>query len=224
MSWIVSKNKHLNKESIFDNFVLISTPKCGGMSLEKYLEENKFQLNRPEKPNLLGHYTFLDTYFKIKNSSFNSLNKYLIPYRNPYEWRKSWYKYIKTNPNGSGMPTLYNLFNNISFSDYVELLVSGEYKKFGTIENLPFIPRNNYITNMISKNIEINDVKIYLFDMSKGFKKLFQNHFYIDIDEINKINTTSDVDDYTLSDNLLEKLNLFDTLETSNQNVYINLN
>ena len=70
------------------------------------------------------------------------------------------------------MPTLYNLFNNISFSDYVELLVSGEYKKFGTIENLPFIPRNNYITNMISKNIEINDVKIYLFDMSKGFKKI----------------------------------------------------
>ena len=223
MSWIVNKKNFLKKESVFNEFILISTPKCGGMSLEKYLENNKFKLDRPEKPNLLGHYTFLDTYLKIKNSKFHHINKYLIPYRNPYDWRKSFYKYVKSNPSGSGMPSMSYLFSNISFSNYIELLISGEYKKFGTIENLAMIPRNNYITNVISKNRQINDVKIYLYDMSEGFQKLFRNHFCIELDEKNKINTTSDVDNYNLSDDLLKKLNAFDAMDTSNNDVYIDL-
>ena len=34
MSWIVKKRNVFFKKNKFDEFILISTPKCGGMSLE----------------------------------------------------------------------------------------------------------------------------------------------------------------------------------------------
>jgi len=215
MSWIVKKKNVFFKKNKFDEFILISTPKCGGMSLEKYLSNSGYSLSRPQKPNLTGHYTFLDTYSKIESSKYKYITKYLIPYRDSYEWRKSFYKYVKSKPNESGMTTISYLFNQITFSQYVELLISGKYNNFGTIENLAFIPRNNYISNVLNENLKIDDVEIYLYNMSNGFKNLFTNHFECNLDETEIVNSTEDIETYLISDELLSKLNKFDEIKSS---------
>ena len=46
MSWIVKKRNVFFKKNKFDEFILISTPKCGGMSLEKYLSNSGYSLSR----------------------------------------------------------------------------------------------------------------------------------------------------------------------------------
>ena len=62
------------------------------------------------------------------------------------------------------MTTISYLFNQITFSQYVELLISGKYNNFGTIENLIYT-RNNYVSNVLNENIKIDNVEIYLYNM-----------------------------------------------------------
>ena len=49
--------------------------------IRKYLSNSGYSLSRPQKLNLTGHFTFLDTYSKIENSKYKYITKYLIPYR-----------------------------------------------------------------------------------------------------------------------------------------------
>lgn len=224
MSWIVSKDKLIRKKNGFDKFVLISTPKCGGMSLEKYLLENNFKLSRPKDLNLVGHFTFIDTYLKLQNTKYEKINNYLIPYRNSIEWRKSFYKYVKKNPSESGMPTVSSLFNKITFQDYIEMLVSNKFIRINTIENLAFIPMRNYISNFHPPFNEITNIVINLYNMSNGFSQLFKEYLDIELDESEIINSTQDSENYELNKQLLENLQEFDCIDDLNKNIYNFLN
>tara|TARA_B100001250_G_scaffold169750_1_gene146211 strand:+ start:44185 stop:44877 length:693 start_codon:yes stop_codon:yes gene_type:complete len=218
MSWIVKKTeqkdlfKKNKSENIFDEFILISTPKCGGYSIEKILKENKYQLTRPEGLLMVGHYTFLDTYYRTFNSEYSDIKNFLIPIREPISWRRSFYNYVKTNPKESGCYWASQLFNTISFEEYIELLVDQGFNDFPTIDMLPFISMGSYITNVNLKTEPINDITIYLYDMTKGFYELFKNHFNIELkDEVTE-NISYYEEELEISKSLKEELYKFDNI------------
>lgn len=223
MSWIVNnKNKNVKSSDteIFDDFILISTPKCGGYSIEEILEKNNFLLSRPTPVALTGHFTFLDTYHRISKSEFSYINNYLIPVREPVSWRRSFYNYVKHKPQESGQYFASELFNSISFEEYIEILTDKDAKQIPTIDNLPFLSRGSYVTNRTLGDEIIKNVSIYIYDMTNGFSNLLNNHFDIKIDNEVTNNSTSYKEDLKLSEELVDRLNLFDDLSKFNSEDY----
>ena len=221
MSWIVNnKNVKSSNRKKFDDFILISTPKCGGYSIEEILKENNFLLSRPAPVALTGHFTFLDTYHRISKSEFSHINNYIIPVREPVSWRRSFYNYVKYKPQESGQYFASELFNSISFEEYIEILIDKDTKQIPTIDNLPFISRGSYVTNRTLGDEIIKNVSIYIYDMTNGFSKLLNNHFDIKIDNEVTNNSTSYKEDLKLSEKLVDRLNLFDDISKFNSEDY----
>lgn len=225
MSWIVTKksnNRKLKTENKkkFDEFILISTPKCGGYSIEEILTKNDFLLSRPQSVDLLGHFTLLDTYHRIAKSEFSHIKNYLIPVREPVSWRKSFYNYVKNKAQDSGQYYASELFKLISFQEYIEMLISEERKQIPSIDTLPFISRGSYVTNKTIDDKIIKNINIYIYDMTQGFSSLFKNHFDIDLDDEVTNNSTSYSEDLKLSDEQTERLNLFDDISEFNTEEY----
>ena len=223
MSWIVNnKNKNVKSSNKvkFDDFILISTPKCGGYSIEEILKKNNFLLSRPTQASLTGHFTFLDTYHRISKSEFSHINNYLIPVREPVSWRRSFYNYVKHKPQESGQYFASELFNSISFEEYIEILIDKDDKQIPTIDNLPFISRGSYVTNRTLGDEIIKNVSIYIYDMTNGFSNLFNNHFDIELDNEVTNNSTSYKEDLELSKELVDRLNLFDDISKFNSEEY----
>jgi hypothetical protein len=221
MSWIVNnKNVKSSNREKFDDFILISTPKCGGYSIEEILQKNNFLLSRPTSVALTGHFTFLDTYHRISTSEFSHINNYLIPVREPVSWRRSFYNYVKYKPQESGQYFASELFNSISFEEYIEILIDKDTKQIPTIDNLPFISRGSYVTNRTLGDEIIKNVSIYIYDMTNGFSNLLNNHFDIKIDNEVINNSTSYKEDLKLSEKLVNRLNLFDDISKFNSEDY----
>jgi hypothetical protein len=181
MSWIVKNQSKLNHPDFPDEFVLISMPKSGGYSIEKLFETNGYKLSRPKGLNLIGHYTFLDTYLRLKNSHYSYLKDYLIPIRETIKWRKSYYQYVKHQPVDSGMYYLSEIFKNFTFEDYVKKLVEGSFNKLNSINNLAVIPKSSFLTNNLYDKSFVTDVNVYVYDMTEGFSSLFRTYFGINI-------------------------------------------
>ena len=225
MSWIVTKKSSNRKVEIqnkekFDEFILISTPKCGGYSIEEILTKNDYLLSRPPTVALLGHFTFLDTYHRIAKSEFSHINNYLIPVREPVSWRRSFYNYVKNKAQDSGQYYASELSKLVSFQEYIEMLTSEERKQIPSIDTLPFISRGSYITNKTIDDKIIKNINIYIYDMTQGFSSLFKNHFDIDLDDEVTNNSTSYSEDLKLSDELISRLNLFDDISEFNTEEY----
>jgi hypothetical protein len=221
MSWIVHKNKLISSKK---DFILISNPKCGGSSLERMLKENKFNLTRPNDLNLIGHFTLLDTYYKLAESRYRKIKKYLIPIRESLDLRFSWYNYIKQNPEHSGHKITSDLFKKISFKEYIELLVTHDGIKVPSIEILPFLPRSAYLENKLSTTSEEVDLQIFIYDMTNGFKDLFKIFFEIDVSEEIVENTSLRDKSMEISKELKEKLMNFDDISHLNSQKYIYIN
>lgn len=208
-----------NKKA-FDEFILISTPQSGGYLIEEILKKNHFSLSRPSPVALTGHVTFLDAYHAILNSEFSHIKNYLIPVREPVSWRRSFYNYVKHKPQESGQYFASELFNSISFEEYIEILIDKDAKQIPTIDNLPFISRGSYVTNRTLGDEIIKNVSIYIYDMTNGFSRLLNNHFDIKIDNEVTNNSTSYKEDLKLSEELVDKLNLFDDISKFNSEDY----
>ena len=221
MSWIVNnQNKNTFKKIKFDDFILISTPKCGSYFIEDILKKNDFLLSRPSAISLKEHITFLDVYHTISKSEYRDLRNYLIPIREPVSWRKSIYNFVKHKPQESGQYFASELFQSISFENYIEMLVDKDGIQIPTIDNLPFIPRGSYLTNRTLENKIIRNTNIYIYDMTEGLSNLFKNYFDIEINDKERNTSTSYSEDLVLSEELTERLNLFDDISKFNSEEY----
>ena len=225
MSWIVEKKSILSyKNSFPKKFILISMPKSGGFSLEKQLQLNGYNIFRPKGLNLTGHYTVADTYLRLKDSKYSNIRDYLIPIRDTLEWRKSYFQYVKHQPVDSGMYLLSELFQKMTFEDYIENLVNGEFNYLNSINNLAVIPKGYFITNKLINSVYIKDVNFYIYDMTNGFSSLFKKYFQIEINNEIKENVSKISEPSILSKHLKNRLMDFDNIEFVNKKPYILLN
>ena len=224
MSWVVKKKLKAVSNTFPKEFVLISTPKCGGYTIEKIFKLNGYRVLRPEGLNLTGHYTFLDTYSRLKNSKYSKIKNYLIPVRETISWRMSYYQYVKHQPNDSGMRYLSEMFNNITFEEYIENLVEGKFENLNSNNNLAVIPRGSFLTNNSNIGSAINDVNIFIYDMTNGFSELFKNYFNVNIENEFKENQSKVKENLKINDNLKNRLLKFDNLDFVTENPYTLLN
>ena len=198
-------------------------PKSGGFSLEKQLQLNGYNIFRPKGLNLTGHYT-ADTYLRLKDSKYSNIRDYLIPIRDTLEWRKSYFQYVKHQPVDSGMYLLSELFQKMTFEDYIENLVNGEFNYPNSINNLAVIPKGYFITNKLINSVYIKDVNFYIYDMTNGFSSLFKKYFQIEINNEIKENVSKISEPSILSKHLKNRLMDFDNIEFVNKKPYILLN
>ena len=223
MSWIVKNKSKNRKNKLLNEFILISTPKCGGYTIEKLLTQNNFIISRPKGLDFVGHYSLLDTYARLHKTKYEHITNYLIPYRDSLPWRLSFYNYVKNQPFDSGMYFISNLFNSISYEEYIELLVKKSYTNLSTIENLAFLPRSAFLSNQITNGVNIKNINIYVYDMTNGFKKLFNQFFEIPLEEEVKENKSKYVESHLLSKRLHDELNKYDNIDFINFEPYISL-
>lgn len=224
MSWIVEKKNKFSSNHFHNKFILISMPKCGGYSLEKLFQQNGYNLSRPKGLNLTGHLTFVDTYLRIKDSQFSDIKNYLIPIREATSWRKSFYQYVKHQPQDSGMYFLSEIFKKITFEEYIDNLINYKFKDFKTIDNLALLPRGTYLSNQIMKDNYIENVNIYIYDMTSGYSQLFRNYFSIKIPEEIKENKSKTQEDISLDNNLSNSILKYDNIDFIKDLPYILLN
>lgn len=213
MSWLVKKKLKAASNTFPNEFVLISTPKSGGYTIEKIFELNGYRISRPKGLSFIGHYTFLDTYSRLKNSRYSKIKNYLIPVRETISWRLSYYQYVKHQPTDSGMRYLSDLFKNITFEEYIENLVDGKFSNLNANNNLAVIPRGSFLTNNLTKEIFIDDVNIFIYDMTNGFSKLFKNYFNINLENEFKENQSKVQESLNINDELKNRLLKFDNID-----------
>lgn len=225
MSWIVENKTTFSYKNQFPNrFILISTPKCGGNTLERLLTENGYSLSRPKGLDLTGHLTLADTFLRVSESKYSKITDYLIPIRDTVLWRKSFYQYVKFQPKDSGMYVLSNIFNQIQFEDYIRMLVEGYFDNLNSINNLAVMPKKAYISNKISDKFSIQDINIYIYNMTYGFTELFNNFFKINLSEEIFVNSSKTKDSSFLSNDLKQRLITFDNCDFINEKPYYLLN
>jgi hypothetical protein len=176
MSFIVNKKlTSLKKYNNFldDEFIFLHVPKAGGTSFQKIME-GKFSFKRPEKLSLVGHFSLLETNLKLSENNIK-ISNYLALRREPLEWRYSIYNYWKNYPEKTGDYVINNLFNNISFSDYIKMLLGSKNKSFNI--NLVWKSYSDYINYEFGFEIpSLSNINLFIYDMSKGFE-LFEKNF-----------------------------------------------
>lgn len=108
--------------------LFIHTPKCGGKLLGKAFGPYLKRCISLTAPELSGHLTYIEYRDRLRDmgreiSDFHTLS--LV--RNPFDWHTSWYSYVRRNKGTrTGYPLEHDLFQKMSFDDYVDWLEDPE--------------------------------------------------------------------------------------------------
>lgn len=214
MSFIV--NKKMNSFTKYNNFldeefIFLHVPKAGGTSFQKIME-GKFLFKRPEKLSLIGHFSLLETNLKLSKNNIN-ISNYLALKRDPLDWRYSCYNYWKNSPERTGDQVINQLFNNISFKDYIKMLLSDKNSVFNS--NLAWKPYSDYISYNFGFTLpSLSNINLFIYDMTNGFERFEKDILNLDKTKNLRINISkrnlNEKD--SLDQSLLEELREFDEI------------
>lgn len=222
MSFVFFKE---NNEEEVKIFVFIHIPKNAGNSIVDFFKINNYKIIRPQV--LVGHLTLNETisrinylngydkintrdrFFRLRYSKIlRKLDKatYFYVTRDPLIRYPSMYKYVKdTTPNLTGHFFENQLFNKISFDEYIDLLVSNEF--YGTSHcwnNQQFYIKNANNLEYKLKSLELNNIKEDL----KALINLKKDDSEIRFNKVNTSNSSS----IKLSEDIKNKIYNFDKL------------
>ena len=213
MSFIVNKKKLSKRYNNFldQEFIFIHVPKAGGSSFQKFMGEN-FKFKRPEKIGLIGHLSLLETNIKLTKHNIKTTN-YLALKRDPLDWRYSCYTYWKNYPDRIGDEAINYLFNNISFKDYIKMLLSDKNNPFNS--NLVWKPYLDYINYNFEFKLEsLTKINLFIYDMTNGFERFEKDTLNLEKAQNLRVNiTNSNLNDKGLLDSsLINELREFDNI------------
>lgn len=106
--------------------IFVHTPKCGGTYIRKAFGRRFRQCPTLIWPEAAGHKLYRE-YRDIFNARGQDIHDYYLfsVVRNPFDWHVSWFNYIRSDEGGrkSGHQIEANLFQRMTFADYVEWLI-----------------------------------------------------------------------------------------------------
>ena len=80
------------------------------------------------------------------------------------------------------------------------------------------------MTNNLTRGSVINDVNIFIYDMTNGFSELFKNYFNVNIENEFKENQSKVKENLKINDNLKNRLLKFDNIDFVTDKPYTLLN
>lgn len=106
--------------------IFVHTPKCGGRFVGAAIERAHRRCITQTEPRLAGHQSWAryKTGLAALGHDISDYTTFGLV-RNPFSWQVSWYCYIRAPKGGrrSGYPAEHELFQRMSFSDYVDWLI-----------------------------------------------------------------------------------------------------
>jgi len=214
VSFIVNKKiTSLKKYNNFldEEFIFLHVPKAGGTSFQKIMED-RFLFKRPKELSLVGHFSLLETNLKLSRKNIK-ISNYLALKRDPLDWRYSCYNFWKNSPERTGDHVINELFNNISFIDYIKMLLSDKNNLFNS--NLAWKPYSDYISYNFEFTLSsLSNINLFIYDMTNGFERFEKDILNLDKTKNLRINISkrNSNEKELLDATLLEELREFDKI------------
>jgi len=110
----------------------VHTPKCGGTFVDRHFHKWRVKCPTLTLPNVRGHLTYSAFKSAFQEYGLDIDDGFTFSVvRNPWDWHVSFYHYIKGDRGGrdSGHLLEHNLFQDLSFKDYLKWLDDPTTKK-----------------------------------------------------------------------------------------------
>lgn len=117
--------------------LFVHTPKCGGSFVSKAFGRHGQKCISLQSPSLAGHLLWTQYRDRISALGMNIADyKTFSVVRNPFAWHVSWFTYIRGPKGGkrSGYQLEHDLFQTMSFSDYVDWLDDPSAQRTNTFD------------------------------------------------------------------------------------------